>query len=156
VNTTDYEISLLRLLEKVTNGTIIEISVTGAIPRLICEQSNNMDLGTTILLKPGVILGGTIQHECPLSRSVGYYLEPVIMLAPFAKKAVRLALNGITTDEKDLSVSLFLKNQFKASFNVFRLIYCEPLLYPIFNFLAFQTAWNSEYCVLQIGCFYRH
>lgn len=27
----DYEISLLRLLEKVTNGTIIEISVTGAI-----------------------------------------------------------------------------------------------------------------------------
>jgi hypothetical protein len=27
----DYEISLLRLLEKVTNGTVIEISVTGAI-----------------------------------------------------------------------------------------------------------------------------
>ena len=25
----DYEISLLRLLEKVTNGTVIEISVTG-------------------------------------------------------------------------------------------------------------------------------
>jgi RNA 3'-terminal phosphate cyclase-like protein len=27
----DYEISLLRLLEKVTNGTIIEISVTGTL-----------------------------------------------------------------------------------------------------------------------------
>ena len=27
--TTDFEVSLLRLLEKVTNGTIIEISVTG-------------------------------------------------------------------------------------------------------------------------------
>ena len=27
----DYEISLLRLLEKVTNGTVIEISVTGSI-----------------------------------------------------------------------------------------------------------------------------
>ena len=25
----DYEVSLLRLLEKVTNGTVIEISVTG-------------------------------------------------------------------------------------------------------------------------------
>ena len=26
----DYEVSLLRLLERVTNGTVIEISVTGA------------------------------------------------------------------------------------------------------------------------------
>jgi len=72
---------------------------------LIHEQTDTMDLGTTIFLKPGVILGGPVQHECPLSRSVGYYLEPVIMLAPFAKKAMSLTLNGITTDEKDLSVS---------------------------------------------------
>lgn len=28
----DFEVSLLRLLEKVTNGTVIEISVTGARP----------------------------------------------------------------------------------------------------------------------------
>ena len=28
----DYEISLLRLLEKVSNGTVIEISVTGGLP----------------------------------------------------------------------------------------------------------------------------
>lgn len=28
----DYEISLLRLIEKVTNGTVIEISLTGAHP----------------------------------------------------------------------------------------------------------------------------
>ena len=27
--TTDYEVSLLRLLEKITNGTVIEISYTG-------------------------------------------------------------------------------------------------------------------------------
>jgi hypothetical protein len=27
----DYEISLLRLLEKVSNGTVIEISVTGGL-----------------------------------------------------------------------------------------------------------------------------
>lgn len=26
----DYEVSLLRLIEKVTNGTVIEISLTGA------------------------------------------------------------------------------------------------------------------------------
>ena len=97
--------------------------------------------GTTVLLKPGVILGGTIQHECPLSRSVGYYLEPVIKFAPFAKTAINLTLNGITTDEHDLSVSMM--NQFRALLNISRSIFCEPLLYLISNFLEFQKAWNS-------------
>ncbi|KAG6874237.1 hypothetical protein C0995_003783 [Termitomyces sp. Mi166 len=86
----DFEVSLLRLLEKVTNGTVIEISVTG----------------TAILLKPGVILGGALTHDCPLSRSIGYYLEPIIMLAPFCKTPLQLILRGITTDENDLSVDL--------------------------------------------------
>ncbi|KAJ3505358.1 hypothetical protein NLJ89_g7464 [Agrocybe chaxingu] len=86
----DYEISLLRLLEKVTNGTIIEISVTG----------------TAILLKPGIILGGPLQHDCSLSRAVGYFLEPVIMLAPFAKRPINLTLKGITTDGHDLSADI--------------------------------------------------
>ncbi|EMD38305.1 hypothetical protein CERSUDRAFT_93837 [Gelatoporia subvermispora B] len=87
----DYEVSLLRLLERVTNGTVIEISVTG----------------TAILLKPGIIAGGSVTHECPLSRSIGYFLEPVIMLAPFAKKPLHLTLRGITTDDRDLSADLF-------------------------------------------------
>ncbi|KAH8106846.1 18S rRNA biogenesis protein [Cristinia sonorae] len=86
----DYEVSLLRLLERVTNGTVIEISVTG----------------TAILLKPGIIAGGAVTHECPLSRSIGYFLEPLIMLAPFAKKPLNLTLKGITTDDQDLSADL--------------------------------------------------
>ncbi|KAL0581568.1 hypothetical protein V5O48_000497 [Marasmius crinis-equi] len=86
----DFEVSLLRLLEKITNGTVIEISVTG----------------TALLLKPGIISGGPVVHECPVSRSVGYFLEPAIMLAPFAKKPLQLTLRGITTDDKDLSVDL--------------------------------------------------
>jgi RNA 3'-terminal phosphate cyclase-like protein len=61
--------------------------------------------GTAILLKPGIISGGPIAHECPLSRSVGYFLEPVIMLAPFSKRPVQLAIRGVTTDDHDLSVS---------------------------------------------------
>ncbi|KAI0093508.1 18S rRNA biogenesis protein [Irpex rosettiformis] len=86
----DYEVSLLRLLERVTNGTVIEISVTG----------------TAILLKPGVIAGGSVMHECPLSRSTGYFLEPIVMLAPFAKKPFNLTLRGITSDDRDLSADL--------------------------------------------------
>jgi hypothetical protein len=60
--------------------------------------------GTAVLLKPGIILGGSLSHECPLSRAVGYFLEPLIMLAPFAKRPLDLTLRGITTDDKDLSV----------------------------------------------------
>ncbi|KAH6918328.1 18S rRNA biogenesis protein [Coprinopsis sp. MPI-PUGE-AT-0042] len=86
----DFEVSFLRLIEKVTNGTIIEISVTGS----------------AILVKPGVISGGPITHECPLSRSIGYFLEPIIMLAPFSKRPFQLTLKGITTDEHDLSADL--------------------------------------------------
>ncbi|KAF9053819.1 18S rRNA biogenesis protein [Hymenopellis radicata] len=86
----DYEISLLRLMEKITNGTVIEISITG----------------TAILLKPGIISGGPVVHDCPLSRSIGYFLEAVILLAPFAKKPLQLTIRGITSDDNDLSADL--------------------------------------------------
>ena len=61
-------------------------------------------LGTAILLKPGIIAGGSVTHDCPVSRSIGYFLEPVVMLAPFAKKPLSLTLRGITSDDRDLSV----------------------------------------------------
>jgi RNA 3'-terminal phosphate cyclase-like protein len=83
-------VSFLRLLEKITNGSVIEISHTG----------------TGILFKPGVISGGPITHDCPLSRSIGYFLEPIIALAPFSKKPLMLTLRGTTTDDKDLGVDL--------------------------------------------------
>ncbi|CAE6438477.1 unnamed protein product [Rhizoctonia solani] len=86
----DFEASFLRLIEKVTNGSAIEISYTG----------------TSVLIKPGIISGGSVTHECPLSRSIGYFLEPLVAIAPFSKKALDLTLKGITSDEKDLSVDL--------------------------------------------------
>lgn len=60
--------------------------------------------GTTILFKPGIISGGSLSHDCPLTRSIGYYLEPIVMMAPFSKNPFHLTLRGITTDEQDLSV----------------------------------------------------
>lgn len=61
-----------------------------------------------------MIAGGPVVHDCPLSRSIGYFLETVVMLAPFAKKPLQLTLRGITTDDQDLSVSLFSAIQFRA------------------------------------------
>lgn len=68
------------------------------------KVSKQIYIGTAILLRPGIILGGTLQHDCPTSRSIGYFLEPIVRLAPFAKKPMHLTLKGITTDEHDLSV----------------------------------------------------
>ncbi|OUT23673.1 18S rRNA biogenesis protein RCL1 [Pichia kudriavzevii] len=66
----DSEISFLRLLESVTNGSIIEISYTG----------------TSLIYRPGLITGGSFTHNCPDSKSVSYFIIPMLMLAPFSKK----------------------------------------------------------------------
>lgn len=71
---------------------------------MILETERIFFKGTSVLVKPGIISGGPITHECPLSRSMGYFLEPLVMLAPFAKKPLQLTLHGITTDDQDLSV----------------------------------------------------
>ena len=83
-----YEVSFLRLLEKMTEGTRVEISYTG----------------TSVLFHPGTLAGGTFTHQCPLDRSVGWYLEPLLGLAPFGKKDLVLTLKGITTNGRDASV----------------------------------------------------
>ena len=94
---TDYEVSLLRLFESITNGTIIEISYTG----------------TTIAFKPGFIAGSPSaivdahKHDCPLSKPIGYFLEPLLLLAAFGKAPTNVILSGITAGgEADPSVDL--------------------------------------------------
>lgn len=71
-----------------------------------CDSGLTSFAGTSVLLKPGVITGGEVTHDCPLSRSIGYFLEPLVAIAPFAKTRVHMTLKGITTDDKDLSVRL--------------------------------------------------
>jgi len=82
----------------------IEISMYRCDIFYSLKSNSHRFAGTAILLKPAIILGGVVQHECPLSRSIGYFLEPVIALAPFAKRPLDLTLKGITTDDHDLSV----------------------------------------------------
>lgn len=80
----------------ITNGTEIQISITGVI----------------ITVKPGFIAGtplSTVQlkHDCPSSKPIGYYLEPVMLLAAFAKSPINLIFSGITAGgDLDPSVDL--------------------------------------------------
>jgi RNA 3'-terminal phosphate cyclase-like protein len=87
----DYEASLLKLVDKLTNGSKIVINETG----------------TAVTFSPGQLTGGKISHECATGRSVIYYLEIVAAMAPFCKEPVVLQLKGSTHDEHDISVDIF-------------------------------------------------
>eukprot|EP00808_Paulinella_micropora_P011867 g71684.t1 len=88
---TDYEASFLRLLDKLTNGTVIKINLTG----------------TTVRYQPGLLVGGhDLTHDCPVSRAVGYFVEPLMFLAPFCKTPVTLSLTGVTNENQDTSVDI--------------------------------------------------
>ncbi|KAK1140947.1 hypothetical protein N8T08_009693 [Aspergillus melleus] len=122
---TPYEISFLRLLEAVTNGSQMEISYTGTI----------------LVYKPGLITGsatgtganssGVIKHELPAgcTRGVSYYLLPLCLLAPFSKAPMRVLFTGpgvitSSTPTGDMSVDsvrtaiLPLYNQFGIFNNI--------------------------------------
>lgn len=86
----DFEANFLRLIEKVTNGTEIVINETG----------------TRVSFRPGFIIGGNINHDCGVKRSIGYFLEPIISLAPFGKSPLNITFHGVTNDETDISVDL--------------------------------------------------
>lgn len=96
------EASFLRLLDAMTNGSKIEINSTG----------------TQLRFKPGVLLGGKIEHQCPVvskedmdmivednneddpsmksARSIGWYLEGILPLAAFGKDPLSVKFTGIT------------------------------------------------------------
>ncbi|KAM0746230.1 18S rRNA biogenesis protein [Meredithblackwellia eburnea MCA 4105] len=84
------EISFLRLVEKLTQGTRVEISYTG----------------TSLLFHPGVLSGGNVTHSCGEEKSVGWFLEPVLAVGGFGKKDLHLTLKGVTTDGKGPSVDV--------------------------------------------------
>ncbi|KOC69913.1 putative RNA 3'-terminal phosphate cyclase-like protein [Habropoda laboriosa] len=84
----EYEVSFIRLLDKITNGTRIELNETG----------------TNLFYGPGLLNGGELEHDCSLQRGIGYYLEAIVILAPFCKNAVDVKLKGITNNTMDPSV----------------------------------------------------
>jgi len=76
----EYEASFLRLIDQITNGSQIEINSTG----------------TQLRFKPGGLMGGDITHDCPDSRSIGWFLEGILPLAPFGKEPLEIEFSGIT------------------------------------------------------------
>ncbi|PPJ50787.1 hypothetical protein CBER1_06508 [Cercospora berteroae] len=84
-----HEVSFLRLLDTITNGSEIVFSQTG----------------TTVAYAPGLITGsaaghgaagGVIRHELPAdcSRGASFFLIPLCLLAPFSKAKMNVLLTG--------------------------------------------------------------
>lgn len=83
------EISFIRLIDKLTKGSTIQINETG----------------TSLLYKPGLLLGGSrVSHVCHPTRALAYYLEPLLMLAPFCKHPLSITLTGPTHMPTDICV----------------------------------------------------
>ncbi|KAJ3087591.1 hypothetical protein HK100_008319, partial [Physocladia obscura] len=86
----DYEVSFLRLLEKVTNGSVVQISYTG----------------TSVEYRPGVITGGRVAHDCGTTRGIGYYLEVLVVVGLFGKARLHATLTGVTNANSDVGVDV--------------------------------------------------
>ena len=90
INYLEFEASFIRLLDKITNGSKIEVNETG----------------TAVHYEPGLLYGGTIEHDCSTQRSISYYLEPLLPLGPFCKISLNLTLRGVTNDQTDPSIDI--------------------------------------------------
>ncbi|KAL6869175.1 hypothetical protein ACO1O0_000498 [Amphichorda felina] len=130
-----HEVSFLRLLEAVTNGSSMQISYTG----------------TTITYHPGLITGtiagqgategDVIEHHLPAncSRGVTYFLLPLCLLAPFSKAHMNVRFSGpgvitSSTETGDISVDSF-----------------RTAILPIFGLFGIHPA-RIELRVLQRSC----
>ena len=85
------EIGLIKLLELITNGTKVNINVTG----------------TRFSFMPGIIHNGDgidLEFECPKERAISYYLELIIPVCIFGKVPLSLTLRGVTNNELDPSI----------------------------------------------------
>ncbi|KAF7258349.1 hypothetical protein EG68_04357 [Paragonimus skrjabini miyazakii] len=86
----DSEVSLLKLIDEISNGTVITIN----------------DTGTIVTCKPGILIGGTFAFACNGDRGIGYFLEFLLMIAPFCKNAIDATLSGVTNSKYDPSLDM--------------------------------------------------
>ena len=89
----DYELSFLKILDKLTNGSLFEIN----------------ELGTKVRYKPGSLIGthSILSFKCSTSRSIVYWMEPLLILLLFCKeKQSSVTFYGATYHALDVSIDV--------------------------------------------------
>ncbi|TMS35549.1 hypothetical protein L596_002929 [Steinernema carpocapsae] len=84
----EFEAKLISLLENVSNGSKFFINRTG----------------TEVRFQPGSLVGGKLSFDCGTDRCISYFLEALVMLAPFCKLPLNVKLLGVTNKNDQLSV----------------------------------------------------
>ena len=69
----------------------------------MCELSDD---ACSLLYRPGQLVGGELEHDCSVERGITYYLEAVMVLAPFCKKPVDIKLRGVTNNTTGINLTL--------------------------------------------------
>ena len=54
--------------------------------------------------EPGLLHGGEVELDCGTKRCISYFLEPLVILAPFCKSPLKANLKGVTNAPTELSV----------------------------------------------------
>ena len=65
--------------------------------------------------QPGMLIGGSISHDCSPQRGIGYYIEALLCLAPFMKTPLRAVLKGVTNNKTDPSVDMIKLSSFPVA-----------------------------------------
>mmetsp|Transcript_29935 Transcript_29935/g.31086 ORF Transcript_29935/g.31086 Transcript_29935/m.31086 type:complete len:431 (+) Transcript_29935:29-1321(+) len=89
-----YELSFLRLITEITNGSHFKINETG----------------TQLKFIPGTItnnMGEFFSFDCDCSRAISYYLEGLFPICIFGKDKLNCTLKGSTHNNTDLSIDCF-------------------------------------------------
>ncbi|KAK4475643.1 hypothetical protein MN116_000913 [Schistosoma mekongi] len=90
----DAEVCLLKLVDKLSNGTVININ----------------DTGTIVTVSPGTLIGGDFSFDCSNTRGIGYYVEFLLMIAPFCKVPIEATLTGISNNLHDPSIDMIAQS----------------------------------------------
>ncbi|KAI5665607.1 hypothetical protein M9H77_15460 [Catharanthus roseus] len=71
-------------------------------------RSRKLAISTKLKYKPGIVMGKKyLVHDCGVNCSIGYFLEPLIVLGLFGKKSLAIRLRRISNDSEDPSVGTF-------------------------------------------------
>nr|PVC49697.1 RNA 3'-terminal phosphate cyclase [Theileria orientalis] len=89
-----FEVSLLKLITRVSEGTRTEIDLN------------------SIKVTPGRIVGGEFSFECDKSMPLTYYLEPLVLLLPFASKPTTVTLKFPSYGDRGTSKTGSLDDEF--------------------------------------------
>lgn len=102
----EYEVNLIRLLDKITNGSRVELS----------------ESGTSLYFQPGILIGGQITHNCSTQRGIGKVLLYFIYLISFElnmKKKKKIELPYLSARPLKLYLVPKLERKYCVFINTF-------------------------------------